>query len=135
MGPKGFTTKPTKYTEEFVMKELKEMIKEIRLDKDILYIKELFEMRDYTIDRFSEWRRVYKDHPQIPRLAMKIKDILETRAVKWAITKNFDSWFTKFFLCNKYNWWTDNKKIDINKAPDVPEENKELDNVLEKAGL
>ena len=128
-------TKPKKYTEEFVTKELTAMLKEVREDKDILYIKELFEMRDYTIDRFSEWNRNYADHPQIPRIAKKIKEILETRAVKWAMTKKYDGGFTKFFLCNRYNWWEDKKNHNIQTQVEVEDENKELDKVLEKAGL
>jgi hypoxanthine phosphoribosyltransferase len=48
-------TNDTKYTLEFVLKEVESLLSQLKEDKDIIYIGELFEDKDYTRQRYNEW--------------------------------------------------------------------------------
>jgi hypothetical protein len=58
------------------------MLKQLKDNKDYVYIGELFEDKDYTRFRYSEWVKTYSEVPEIQKLSHTIKEILETRAVK-----------------------------------------------------
>lgn len=97
-------TNDTKYTEEFVLEALQTMLDELRKDKDIIYLWELFEDKDYTRFRFHEWIKKYHKNRDITRISHTIKEILETRAVKWALKNKLNWPFTMFHLKNNYKW-------------------------------
>lgn len=106
---------PVVYTEEFVINELTSMLKELQDDKDIIYLWELFECKPYTRFRYSEWLKTYAEVEQIQELSHTIKEILETRAVKWAITNKLNPTFTIFHLKNNYKEnWKDKTEVDNN---------------------
>ena len=50
---------PVIYTEEFVLNELKELLKALKKDKEIVYLWELFLEKDYTRQRYGEWVKTY----------------------------------------------------------------------------
>lgn len=106
-------TKPTIYTESFVLDELKLLLQTLKEDKEIIYLWELFEDKNYNKARFSEWVKEYPDNEEINQISFTIKDILESRAVKWAITNKLNSTFTIFHLKNNYNW-KDKSEVDNN---------------------
>ncbi len=103
------------YTAEFVLKELQSMLDMLKQDKDIIYLWELFEDKDYSRFRFSEWLKEYEDNDEIQIISHTIKEILETRAVKWAITNKLNPTFTIFHLKNNYKeTWKEKIEVDNN---------------------
>lgn len=113
-------TWPDKHTEKFVTKELTDILAELKADKDIIYIWELFEEREYPRENFSVWFNNFKDNIYISNTIKRIREILENRAVKWAMNNKLNSTFSIFHLKHNYKW-TDkseventNKNIDVN---------------------
>ena len=103
------------YTAEFVLKELQSMLGMLKEDKDIIYLWELFEDKDYSRFRFSEWLKEYENNDEIQIISHTIKEILETRAVKWAITNKLNPTFTIFHLKNNYKeTWKEKIEVDNN---------------------
>ena len=103
-----------KYSEEFVLQELKSLLDILKANPDIIYIWELFEHKDYTRQRFSEWTTMYyPNNKEIVWLSDTIKGILESRAVKWAMTNKLNSTMTIFHLKNNYDW-KDKSEVDNN---------------------
>ena len=110
------TTKPTKYTAEFVLEELQGMLKKIESDKEIVFKKELFLDKKYTYDRFSEWVQKYaikKKNSEIVLAIKKIEEILETRSLKYGLNSKNNANITKFHLINNYGY-TDKTETDLN---------------------
>ena len=103
-------TKPTKYTSEFILSELKDMLKQLEKDKEILYKGELFEQRDYSYKRFSEWAKTYENNEEISDTLHKINLILENRVVKGAMNRSLSEKMVKFHLINNFDW-SDKKEI------------------------
>ncbi len=103
------------YTAEFVLKELQSMLDMLKEDKDIIYLWELFEDKNYSRQRFSEWLTEYKDNQEVQIISDTIKEILETRAVKWAITNKLNPTFTIFHIKNNYKeTWKEKIEVDNN---------------------
>lgn len=97
-------TKPTKYTEAFVKEELKDMLYEIRNDKDIIFIGQLFENRDYSRQRFSEWLDKFAENEEISDTIKKIESMLESRAVVGGMQGKLNPTMTIFHLKNNHDW-------------------------------
>lgn len=102
-----------KYTEEFVLEEMKSMVNLIRGNPDIVYIWELFDNKSYSRQRFSEWVKTYSDNEEIKEISDTIKELLETRAVKGAMTNKLNGTMTIFHLKNNYDW-KDKSEVDSN---------------------
>lgn len=103
------------YTEEFVFNELKLLLQTLKEDKEIVYLWELFIDKDYSRQRFSEWLTEYNTNEDIKEISDTIKEILETRAVKWAITNKLNPTMTIFHLKNNYkDNWKDKSEVDTN---------------------
>jgi hypothetical protein len=97
------------------LKELQSMLDMLKENKDIIYLWELFEDKDYSRQRFSEWLTEYKNNQEIQIISDTIKEILETRAVKWAITNKLNPTFTIFHLKNNYKeTWKEKIEVDNN---------------------
>lgn len=92
------------YTEEFVLNELQLLLKTLKENKDIVYLWELFEDKDYSRQRYSEWIKEYKDNKEIKRISDTLKEILETRAVTWAMKNKLNATTTIFHLKNNFDW-------------------------------
>ena len=102
-----------KYTAEFVLEEMKSMVSIIRGNPDIVYIWELFDNKSYSRQRFSEWVKTYSDNEEIKEISDTIKELLETRAVKGAMTNKLNGTMTIFHLKNNYDW-KDKSEVDSN---------------------
>ena len=102
-----------KYTAEFVLDEMKSMVNLIKGNPDIVYIWELFDNKSYSRQRFSEWVKTYSDNEEIKEISDTIKELLETRAVKGAMTNKLNGTMTIFHLKNNYDW-KDKSEVDSN---------------------
>jgi len=102
-----------KYTAEFVLEEMKSMVSLIKGNPDIVYIWELFDNKSYSRQRFSEWVKTYSDNEEIKEISDTIKELLETRAVKGAMTNKLNGTMTIFHLKNNYDW-KDKSEVDSN---------------------
>lgn len=110
-------TKPEKYTEEFVSKELKDIIKELEESPEAIVLGELFTKRDYSPQRFSEWEEKFKDHDKISESIKKVKSILETRLNTGGLKGKLNPTMTIFNLKNNYGW-KDKTEQDITSGGD-----------------
>jgi len=97
-------TKPKTYTRAFVLQEVKTMIREIQDDSNIFYLWQLFNKRNYSMQRFSEWRSTFENNEEISEAIERIKELLETRVVVGAMKKELHSTITIFHLKNNYHW-------------------------------
>lgn len=97
-------TKPQKYTPEFVLQEVQNMIQETQENTEIFYLGQLLEKREYSMQRFSEWRKDFHDHEEISEAIKRLKDLLETRIVVWAMKKELHPTISIFHLKNNYQW-------------------------------
>ena len=132
-----------KYTLEYEKNELKSLLENLRKDKEIIYLWELFVDKPYSRQRYWEWVSIpnsntedlasrYWDNEEVANLSVTIKEILETRAVKWAITNKLNPTFTIFHLKNNYkdNWKdkseVDNKNTNIDITTTLTDNQKQL---------
>lgn len=99
------------YTLEFIQEELKSLLSALKADEDIIYIWELFLDKPYSRSRFHEWVNKYKDDDTCCETSCTIKDILESRAIKWAMTNKLNPTATIFHLKNNYKW-VDKQEIE-----------------------
>ncbi len=97
-------TKPTIYTPEFVLVEVNSILTEIQSDSEIFYLWQVFEKRRYSQQRYSEWKKEHDGNEEISEAIKKIKEILETRVVVWAMKKELHVTMTIFHLKNNYKW-------------------------------
>lgn len=104
-------TKPTTYTETFVLREVQEILATIRSDSAIFYLWQVFEKRDYSQQRYSEWKRDYKENQEISEAMVRIWEILETRVVVGAMKRELHPTITVFHLKNNYKW-SDKMEVD-----------------------
>lgn len=99
-------TKPTKYTREFVFQEVRSMLDEIRKNPDIFFIGQVFETKDYSMQRFSEWRKKFEDDEEISEAIKKIWEVMESRVAVGGMKKELNPAMVIFHLKNNY-WWRD----------------------------
>jgi hypothetical protein len=115
-------TKPTIYTEEFVLKELNDMVSELIADKDIYLLGDLFETRPYHYQRYSEWAKEFKEKKEISDTIKRIKNILEYRLNKKGLEGKINPTLTIFNLKNNYDW-KDKTEVDMTtREADLTEE-------------
>lgn len=107
-----------KYTLSFIQEELRRLLSALKSDTDIIYLWELFLDKDYTRNRYAEWVKKYPDDEIIQKTSGTIKEILETRAIKWAMTNKLNPTATIFHLKNNYKW-VDKQEIDQNIKAEV----------------
>jgi len=108
------------YTLEFIQEELKSLLSALKADEDIIYIWELFLEKDYSRSRFHEWVNKHKDDDIVCETSCTIKDILESRAIKWAMTNKLNPTATIFHLKNNYKW-VDKQEIEQRTEHSFPE--------------
>ena len=106
------------YTLKFIQEELTSLLNALKSDIEIIYIWELFLEKDYSRQRYSEWVDKYKDDEIVKYTSDTIKGILETRAIKWAMTNKLNPTATIFHLKNNYKW-VDKSEIDQNIKAEV----------------
>jgi len=110
-------TKPTIYTEDFVLKELNDMVSELMADKDIYLMGDLFETRAYHQTRYGEWAKKFEGNHEISLSIKRVKDILEYRLNKRGLDGKSNPAMTIFNLKNNYGWKdkteVENKNYDM----------------------
>lgn len=97
-------TKPTIYTEEFVKKELDGILDFILQEKDVIYLGEIFENKQYSRQRYSEWAEKFKDNDRISDTIKRIDDILESRVNVAGLKGKANPTMVIFNLKNNYDW-------------------------------
>lgn len=97
-------TKPTKYTERFVLREVRSILTEIKNKPEIFFLGQIFEEKVYSMQRFSEWREKFTDNEEISETIKKIKELLETRVVVGAMKRELHPTLSIFHLKNNYKW-------------------------------
>lgn len=75
-------TKPTIYTEEFVMAELQSFWDAIMNDPEAFLWEELTRDKDYSRQRVSEWKKKFARNSQISDLIKKIDNEFKVRLIK-----------------------------------------------------
>lgn len=89
------------------------MLKEILDNAAIFYLWQIFDQKEYSMQRYSEWRNEYWEDEEISETIKKIGDLLETRVVVGALKKELHPTMTIFHLKNNFKW-TDKVLIDQN---------------------
>lgn len=97
-------TKPEKYTREFVLAELHNMLHETGNDLGVVFIGQLFESRDYSRQRYSEWKEKFKKDDEISDTIKRLEELIETRLVTGGLTSALNPAITIFTLKNKHHW-------------------------------
>lgn len=97
-------TKPEKYTREFVLNELNDMLVEIDRDQGIFFINQLFEKRDYSRQRYSDWAKKFDGDEEIMDTIKRLEGQLENRLVIGALTGALNPTMSIFTLKNKHDW-------------------------------
>ncbi len=111
-------TKPITYTRDFVFEEVCSILEGVLNNKDIFYIGEVFEEKEYSRQRFSEWAKTFEKDEEISDTIKRIKDILESRINVGGLKGNLNSTMTIFNLKNNYNW-KDKTETDITSKGEV----------------
>lgn len=118
------------YTEEFVLNELQLLLKTLKENKEIIYLWELFEDKEYTRFRYSEWVKEYKENEEIQRISHTLKEILETRAITWAMKNKLNATTTIFHLKNNFDWKdkseVENKNLNVDVSETLTDNQKKL---------
>lgn len=92
------------WSDDVVIEELKDMLKKLKSDDDIIYIWELFLEKDYSRSSFIQQVSNRKANEELSKVYNTIKEILETRAVKWLLGNTLNATWTIFHLKNNYQW-------------------------------
>ena len=131
-------TKPVKYTEEFVMKELQGILDEINSNKSIVYIGEVFEERPYPRQNYSEWAEKFKEHDWISDAIKRIDAILESRVNLGGLKGKLNATMAIFNLKNNYDW-KDKSEVDsrvqsenININTEIDSEDENIVNIVKE---
>ena len=102
-----------KWTDEVVIEELENMYTVLIKDKGIIFIWELFETKPYARSSFIQQVTKRKNNIKIKQVYNTIKEILENRAIKWAMKNELNATSTIFHLKNNYKW-VDKHEVDNN---------------------
>lgn len=97
-------TKPTIYTEEYVLNEVRSIFAEVCENKEIVYIGEVFEKRKYPRQNYSEWASKFKDNEEISDTIKAIDGMLESRVNTGGLKGKLNATMTIFNLKNNYGW-------------------------------
>lgn len=101
-------TRPIEFTEDYVLKELEDMLAKLRGDKEVaggyvIYFKtQLFMEREYRSDVFVQAVKGFSQNEKISLLWDRINKILECRAWLGGLKGILSAPLTKFHLINHY---------------------------------
>lgn len=105
-------TKPEIYTEDFVKKELADILAEVSSNDDLIFKGQVFEKKPYSSQRYSEWAEKFKENDEISETIKKIDGIFETRVVVGGLKGKLNPTMSIFNLKNNYGW-KDKNETDI----------------------
>ena len=97
-------TNDTKYTEKFVLNEVKSILNDVKKDISIIYLKTIFDNKEYTHQRYSEWTKNFKNNREITDTIKKTKEILESRINNQGLRGELNTAMVIFNLKNNYGW-------------------------------
>lgn len=109
-------TKPVKragykYTEQFVSKELDSMLELLEGSEQIYTKTQLFALKPYSPQKFSQWRGKYGQSKRIPEKLQRIENILEARLVSKGLRDPRVTGFVIFLLKNNHGY-TDRREVE-----------------------
>ena len=105
-------TKPTIYTEEKVLPELRSMLRMLKADPEIWFLNDLFDDKKYPVEYFSRWDSKYsQSNKKICHTIEKIRNILEGRALKGGATGKLNPTIVIFHLKNNFGY-RDVREVD-----------------------
>lgn len=118
-------TKPTIYTQEYVLAEVTLLLNNLLLDKEIVFKGELIDPRPYSYKRYHEWKNDFKDDSEIMATMDKIEGMLLTRAVVGGLKNKLSPVMTKFHLINNFDWRdkSEQELTGADKTPLIPQVN------------
>ena len=105
-------TKPEIYTEDFVKKELADILAEILSNEDLVYIGEVFAKRAYPRENYSRWAEKFKDNDEISHTIKRIDEIFEMRVNVGGLRGKLNPTMSIFNLKKNYGW-KDRNETDI----------------------
>lgn len=97
-------TKPKKYTESFVEKEVADLLAELKRKKSIVFKGQLIESKQYSRQRLSEWAKRFSENERISDTIKKIGEICESRLYTKALKGDYNPTLTIFGLKNNHGW-------------------------------
>jgi len=102
-------TKPTKFTGEFVLSELKAWLANAKKDKNIMYIKDCTIQKDYSFSDFKSAMLYLKgknspQYDQISATYSKIKELAECRINNGALKGELNASVSQMNLAHNYKW-------------------------------
>lgn len=110
---KNDTGRPEKHTLQFAIDELTWMweylnnrveVKGLPPSNTVLFMSELTLMRDYSIQRVSEWKKNYKENNEFSELVEKVLSFLEIRLVKAGLANKANARMVVLTLKHHYNY-------------------------------
>ena len=116
---KGEGGRPVIYTEEFINKEADELLKWLKDEENkCLFFDEFAYQRDYHRRRLNEFAEI---NERFSHAFEKAKEWQKFKLAKGALTRDYDSGFTKFIMARVCGpEWRDTKDININSNGPVP---------------
>lgn len=110
---KGSEHGNTLWNPDTIYAEVQSILVDILQDKGVVYLGEVFETRNYSRQRFSEWEKEYRSHKGIADTISQIKTILESRINVGGVKNLLNPAMVKFNLINNYDW-KDKSEQDMN---------------------
>lgn len=92
------------WDEEVIMRELHSILDELKNDKELIFINQLFEDRPYTRFAFAKACEKFQGVAEVKHAVAKISEILESRAVVNGLNNRKNPVMTIFHLKNNYGW-------------------------------
>ena len=103
---------PVVYTEEYVKEQLKILLEEATWES-YLTMSKMFENKEYSQQRFSEWAEKYSNNYEISESIKKIKEIFQNKINEGALRGKLNATMAIFNLKNNYGW-KDKTEQDLN---------------------
>lgn len=105
--------RPTKYTLEFCVAEIKEIWGRLKADRSTddtkikyryITLHDLIRDKPYSRQRISEWFNIYRDNSEFSDTFFKIKDELENRLFKLGLSNKVNAFICRGGLSNYHDW-------------------------------
>lgn len=98
------------YNEEQSLNELKDILKTIENNKEIVLLGEVTQKKPYCTQRVSEWLQSFPENKEMKETYRKIKDILKNRINKGALDNKYNASIARLNLSANYGM-TESKEI------------------------
>jgi hypothetical protein len=112
-------TKPTTYTQEFVLAEVRDILNTVETNVDMVFIGEALAKKPYARQRYSEWAHDFEQNADIVDAIKRTKGILETRINSGGLKNKLNTAMVIFNLKNNYNW-SDRQEVKLSGDANQP---------------